>query len=74
MSKNVFNVFTLIFHNFTGKGISIWDTYVHEHPEFIVDGSNGDIAADSYHQYKQDVTALKHLGVNIILVHLLTLY
>jgi beta-glucosidase/6-phospho-beta-glucosidase/beta-galactosidase len=62
-------VFLLIFCNFTGKGVSIWDTYVHEHPEFIVDGSNGDIAADSYHQYKQDVAALKHLGVSIILVH-----
>ncbi|XP_023717245.1 myrosinase 1 isoform X2 [Cryptotermes secundus] len=50
--------------NESGKGLSIWDTYVHEHPEFIVDGSNGDVAADSYHQYKQDVAALKHLGVD----------
>lgn len=24
-----------------GKGPSIWDTFVHEHPDMIADGSNG---------------------------------
>jgi beta-glucosidase/6-phospho-beta-glucosidase/beta-galactosidase len=52
--------------SFAGKGASIWDTYVHTRP-FIVDGSTGDIAADSYHLYKQDVKALKELGVRAIL-------
>jgi hypothetical protein len=50
---------------FTGKGVSIWDTYVHTKP-FVVDGSTGDIAADSYHLYKQDIEALKELGVSEI--------
>lgn len=50
--------------NESGKGVSIWDTYVHEHPNLIAGGSNGDDAADSYHQYMQDVAALKKLGVD----------
>jgi len=45
--------------------VSIWDTYTHER-SVIVDGSNGDIAADSYHLYKQDVRALVYLGVSEI--------
>jgi len=48
---------------FSGKGPSIWDTFTHEHPERIADGSNGDIAADSYHKYKDDVKAIKDMGV-----------
>jgi beta-glucosidase/6-phospho-beta-glucosidase/beta-galactosidase len=48
---------------FAGKGVSIWDTYVHTRP-FIVDGSTGDVAADSYHLYKEDIEALKELGVS----------
>lgn len=49
--------------NESGKEASIWDTYVHTRP-FIVDGSTGDVAADSYHQYKQDIKALTELGVD----------
>jgi hypothetical protein len=54
----------LFFYNLAGKGVSIWDTYVHKHTSFIADGSNGDVAADSYHQYMQDVAALKKLRVS----------
>jgi beta-glucosidase len=50
--------------DFSGKGPSIWDTFTHKHPERIADRSNGDIAADSYHRYKEDVKALKDMGVN----------
>jgi hypothetical protein len=30
----------------------------------VVDGSTGDVAADSYRLYRQDVAALKQLGVS----------
>jgi hypothetical protein len=47
-----------------GKSPSVWDTTTHEHPELMVDKSNGDVAADSYHFYKKDVEALKSTGVS----------
>ncbi|XP_026755414.1 myrosinase 1-like [Galleria mellonella] len=46
-----------------GKGESMWDTYLHQHPEYTLDHSNGDIAADSYHKYAEDVKLVKDLGV-----------
>ncbi|KAI0494240.1 hypothetical protein KFK09_024372 [Dendrobium nobile] len=47
-----------------GRGPSIWDTYTHKFPERIADGSNGDVAADSYHRYEEDVKLLKELGMD----------
>jgi beta-glucosidase/6-phospho-beta-glucosidase/beta-galactosidase len=38
--------------------------YVHYTP-WIIDSSNGDVTADSYHLYKQDVQALEKLGVRL---------
>jgi Beta-glucosidase/6-phospho-beta-glucosidase/beta-galactosidase len=49
---------------FTGKGLNIWDTQTHNHPEYVHDFSNGDIAADSYHKYAEDIKLLKDLGVS----------
>lgn len=46
-----------------GKGLSIWDTETHKHPELISDRSNGDVATDSYHKYNEDIKLLKELGV-----------
>ncbi|KAJ8733386.1 hypothetical protein PYW08_001684 [Mythimna loreyi] len=46
-----------------GKGESMWDTFLHEHPTFTVDHSNGDVAADSYHHYMEDIEMIKKLGV-----------
>ncbi|XP_058073473.1 beta-glucosidase 12-like isoform X3 [Magnolia sinica] len=47
-----------------GKGISIWDAYTHTHPDKIKDHSNGDIALDSYHRYKEDVKIMKEMGMD----------
>ncbi|KAL5567211.1 hypothetical protein UlMin_030375 [Ulmus minor] len=47
-----------------GKGPSIWDTYTHDFPEKIKDMSNGDVAVDSYHRYKEDVGIMKDMGLN----------
>ncbi|KAE8682964.1 Beta-glucosidase 24 [Hibiscus syriacus] len=47
-----------------GRGPSIWDTFTHKHPEKIADGSNGDVAVDSYHRYKEDVGIMKEMGLD----------
>ena len=46
-----------------GKDPSIWDTFTHQNSELITDKSNGDVSADSYHFYMNDVDALKQIGV-----------
>ncbi|KAF3631415.1 Furcatin hydrolase [Capsicum annuum] len=50
--------------NEDGKGPSIIDTFVHTHPEKILDRSNGDIALDFYHRYKEDVKLAKFEGLD----------
>eukprot|EP00268_Persea_americana_P061809 TRINITY_DN7860_c0_g1_i2.p1 TRINITY_DN7860_c0_g1~~TRINITY_DN7860_c0_g1_i2.p1 ORF type:complete len:525 (-),score=57.20 TRINITY_DN7860_c0_g1_i2:101-1675(-) len=47
-----------------GRGPSVWDTFTHDHPEKIKDRSNGDVAADSYHRYKEDVQIIKEMGMD----------
>ncbi|KAK8498213.1 hypothetical protein V6N11_062090 [Hibiscus sabdariffa] len=47
-----------------GRRPSIWDTFTHNHTEKIVDGSNGDVAIDSYHRYKEDVGIMKEMGLD----------
>ncbi|KAF3450132.1 hypothetical protein FNV43_RR06212 [Rhamnella rubrinervis] len=47
-----------------GKGPSIWDTYTNKHPERIKDGSNGNVAADFYHRYKEDIHLMKKVGLD----------
>ncbi|XP_072938733.1 myrosinase 1-like isoform X2 [Epargyreus clarus] len=49
--------------NVSGKSESIWDRYTHEHPERIFDHKNGDVAADSYHRFREDVKLMADLGV-----------
>jgi beta-glucosidase len=44
-----------------GRGPSIWDTFSHT-PGRIRDGSNGDVSADHYHRYKEDVALMKAMG------------
>ncbi|XP_056637774.1 cytosolic beta-glucosidase-like [Diorhabda sublineata] len=50
--------------NLDGKGEQIWDTFFHEHPERSNDGTNGDVATDSYHLYKEDIRCMKEVGVD----------
>jgi len=47
--------------NDDGRGPSIWDGFAHA-PGTIADGSNGDVADDHYHRYKDDVRLMKALG------------
>ncbi|XP_061380605.1 myrosinase 1-like [Danaus plexippus] len=49
--------------NDDGKGPSVWDDYVHENRVKIKDNSNGDVAADSYHLWKEDIKITKELGL-----------
>ncbi|CAN4110427.1 unnamed protein product [Withania somnifera] len=50
--------------NGDGKGPSIWDFFTHKYPERIIDGSNGDVAVDFYHQYKEDIKLMKLQRLN----------
>uniref|UniRef100_A0A7N2KL52 Uncharacterized protein n=1 Tax=Quercus lobata TaxID=97700 RepID=A0A7N2KL52_QUELO len=47
-----------------GRGPSGWDTFTHTYPGKIKDGSNGDIAVDQYHRYKEDVRIMKNMGLD----------
>ncbi|KAF7805367.1 cyanogenic beta-glucosidase-like [Senna tora] len=47
-----------------GKGPSIWDAFTHKYPEKIRDRSNGDVATDQYHRYKEDVALMKDMNLN----------
>ncbi|KAI3887997.1 hypothetical protein MKW92_021359 [Papaver armeniacum] len=44
-----------------GRGDSIWDVFTRTEGN-ILDGSNGDIAVDQYHLYKEDVELMSKLG------------
>ncbi|KAG8638711.1 beta-glucosidase 24 isoform X3 [Manihot esculenta] len=47
-----------------GRARSIWDTYLENHRDKVIDGSNMDTAIDSYKRYKEDMEHLKNLGVD----------
>jgi beta-glucosidase len=45
-----------------GRGPSVWDTFSHERGR-ISDGSTGDVAADQYHRYAEDVALMRTIGL-----------
>jgi beta-glucosidase len=45
-----------------GRGASIWDTFA-KTPGKIKDGSNGDVACDSYRRWRDDIALIKSLGL-----------
>jgi len=47
-----------------GKSPSVWDTFVHE-PGRVIDETTGDVAADHYHRYGEDVALMAELGVDV---------
>ncbi|WCJ18999.1 beta glucosidase 12 [Euphorbia peplus] len=47
-----------------GRKPSIWDTYAQKYSDRIMDHSNGSIAVDQYHRYKEDVAIMKDIGFN----------
>ncbi|KAG4973932.1 hypothetical protein JHK87_030753 [Glycine soja] len=47
-----------------GRGPSVWDTFTHNYPGKIMDRSNGDVAIDSYHNYKKDVGMMKDMNLD----------
>ncbi|XP_059658668.1 beta-glucosidase 12-like [Cornus florida] len=47
-----------------GRSQSIWDNFTHTFPDKIDDGSNGDMAINSYHRYQEDVGMMKNLSLD----------
>jgi len=47
--------------NVDGRGPSVWDTFSHT-PGKTYKNETGDVSADEYHRYKEDVQLLKWLG------------
>ncbi|KAL5760552.1 hypothetical protein ACOSP7_019065 [Xanthoceras sorbifolium] len=48
--------------NIDGRGPSIWDYFTHKYPDRITDRSNGDVALDFYHRYKEDIVQMKDMN------------
>ena len=45
-----------------GKGASVWDTFVRI-PGKTFKGTNGDVAVDHYHRFKEDVALMAEQGL-----------
>ena len=49
--------------NLDGKGLSNWDVWTQD-PSHISDQSSGQMAADSFHKYKEDVKLIAEMGLD----------
>jgi beta-glucosidase len=45
-----------------GRGESIWDRFAHT-PGRILNGDTGDVSADHYHRYREDIALMAELGL-----------
>ncbi|CAH2057009.1 unnamed protein product, partial [Iphiclides podalirius] len=50
--------------NASDKGESIWDRTVHTDPVYLRRNISGDVAADSYHKWRQDIAIASDLGLH----------
>ena len=48
--------------NEDGRGLSIWDTFCRQ-PGTVYHGANGDVAADHYHRWREDIALMAALGL-----------
>jgi beta-glucosidase len=46
-----------------GRGESIWDRFSHT-PGKVLNGDTGDVAADHYHRFREDIALMRELGVD----------
>ncbi|NLX10874.1 MAG: beta-glucosidase [Chloroflexi bacterium] len=46
-----------------GRGESVWDRFAHT-PGKVANGDTGDVAADHYHRYQEDVALMRELGLD----------
>jgi 6-phospho-beta-glucosidase len=49
-------------HDADGKGPSIWDIYAHQ-PGATFENTNGDVAVDHYHRFREDVALMAEMGL-----------
>ncbi len=48
--------------NEDGKGESIWDRFAHT-PGKVLNGDTGDVAADHYHRWPEDIALMRQIGL-----------
>ncbi|KAG7189307.1 hypothetical protein KM043_016964 [Ampulex compressa] len=56
--------------NVSDKGESIFDHMLHMDSDLVIDKSNGDVASDFYHKYKEDIRLAKSTGCNMYKISL----
>ncbi|KAJ8710549.1 hypothetical protein PYW08_009064 [Mythimna loreyi] len=49
--------------NVSDKGEGKWDRLIHRYPEMITDGSNADVACNSYYLWERDIEMAAELGL-----------